>query len=59
MLNVDQLSTIQAQLAAITDQLAQQAQRGPTLGQMVFMEAQTSMSEQAFDFEDLRYLNNS
>ena len=39
VLEVDQLSAFQAQFVALANQLSQQAQKGPTMGQMAFMQS--------------------
>ena len=59
VLEVDQLSAIQAQIASLTNQLANQ--KGPTMGQVAMMQSQPGQvqhSEEQFGVEDVQFVGN-
>ena len=55
----DLFLAIENKIVSITNLIDQQTQRGPTLGPMVAIQAQASTSQQTFDFEEVRYLNQN
>ena len=59
VLEVDRLSAIEAKLAALTNHITQQAQKGSTMGQMAVMQEQASVNEQAFELGNVQYVNNN
>ena len=59
ILKVDQLSAIQAQIASLTNQLANQ--KGPTMGQVAAMQSQpeqVQQLEEQFGLEDVQFVGN-